>query len=154
MQATDSSATPASGAPEFSRALELALKLDASDQRRLLDVLAIVSAPDTIAGPTIPGAPAPLDDPPTVQQWIASVQAVPARERLSLIEEALQGASEAEAKPLEEERRAIFQQQPALAVRVAVERAVSHSPLLTLVGVVGIAFALYAVVRGVFRLVL
>jgi len=137
---------------DFNGALAAALSLVPAEQARLAQVLAVLAG---TAVPTQTAQDSLEDDPQevSVSQWLDSIEELSPRERVLLIDEALSKADAVDAPPLAAARRELFAQQPALAVRMAVEGVASRAPLLLMVGVCGIGLAIYITGRAVYHLI-
>lgn len=136
----------------FDAALRAALRLSSDDQVRLSQVLAALTNARAVplAAASVQGEDqAQL----SLQDWLQDIERYTPRERVVLIDEALEQAGPGDAPALLAARREIFAAQPALAVRLAVEGVASRAPILLLLGVSGMALAIYVVGRGVFHLI-
>jgi len=132
----------------FTGTLQQLLALPPNDQQRLLDVLRIAGG--------VAHAPAVSADEArsAVKDWLTRIQDLPPWERLQLIEAALvEEPSEAEAEVLTAARSDLLDAHPPVAARRAVVDLVTSHPTAATVGVVGLALALFALGRNIFRVV-
>jgi len=143
--------TPPDATIGFVAVLEQAMRLTASEQRQLATVLATLSG--EYARPTTPESDV-FAGGVSLQDWIATLRPLQPREQLHALDEALVDAAPEEALVINAERRALLAADPTLAIRLSVERIAAQSPVSLVVGVIGIGWAVYAIARGLFRLVL
>lgn len=138
----------------FAALVTEALRLPLQDQRRLADLLRRVVGPEEAH----PDQAAPVDEPSIAgedfDRWLASLGDLPAWQQLLLIDDAadkLVPGNPSQQK-VDAARARLLNEQPAVTVRLAVQRMAAEHPWKVCAGIGGMLFAVAALARGLFRL--
>lgn len=144
---------------DLSGVLRRVLELGHEDQKRLRAILSSLAGAPADAVTNAPASstePHPAEEPAagTASQWLDQIRAEAPWSQVRLLDEALHAEDgETDLQLLRDARARLLQENPPLAVRLAVVRLATERPLAVCTGGVGLLLAVIALGRGVFRLV-
>lgn len=129
------------------------LDLSREDQVRFAGIIAAIatpSRPGIVAAPEMQPPPVPPE--PSIQEWLRSIAGMPALDQLQLLDDALERTDAgADTVAVQQARKQLLDNHPPVAVRASVTRLVEERPVMALMGVIGLGFGAFALLRGLFR---